>query len=193
MNTEAGNPDPEHPSPIHAGWNTSEFFERATAEDVAHCLASGADVQARDKYGYSPLHFAARCGSLDVVAAVLAAGADPKAPAEDGRSPLHCCGALGLPGDSRGATRRWRRPGSMRQAQTHTIVLGGTSRLLFCGCGADRRRRRSKSVCRRRKNAPACCGALGLPGGSCGAARRWRQCECKGRERQNTPAHGSGS
>ena len=51
MNTEAGNPDPEHPGPIHANWNTSEFFERATAEDVKHHLASGADVQARDKYG----------------------------------------------------------------------------------------------------------------------------------------------
>ena len=82
MNTEAGNPDPEHPGPIHADWNTSEFFERATAEDVAHCLESGADVQARDKYGYSPLHFAARRSSLEVVAALIAAGADPKACAE---------------------------------------------------------------------------------------------------------------
>ena len=75
MNTEAGNPDSEHPGPIHAGWNTSEFFENATAEDVAHCLGSGADVQARDKYGCSPLHFAARLGSPDAITALIAARA----------------------------------------------------------------------------------------------------------------------
>ena len=89
MNTEAGNPDPEHPGPIHAGWNTSEFFERATAEDVAHCLASGADVEARDKYGFSPLHFAACRGSPDAIAALLAAGADTNARDESGKTPLH--------------------------------------------------------------------------------------------------------
>ena len=27
MNTKAKNPDSEHPDPIHADWNTSEFFK----------------------------------------------------------------------------------------------------------------------------------------------------------------------
>lgn len=40
-------------------WNTTEFFDQATAADVARCLSQGADPNARNKHGSNPLHMAA--------------------------------------------------------------------------------------------------------------------------------------
>lgn len=39
--------------------NTAEFFETATVEQVAACLAAGTDVAARGEHDRTPLHFRA--------------------------------------------------------------------------------------------------------------------------------------
>ncbi|MBC6402645.1 MAG: ankyrin repeat domain-containing protein [Hyphomonadaceae bacterium] len=60
-------------------WNSREFFESATATDVKRCLAAGADIESRDKWKATPLHNAARWGSVGTVRALIDAGADVNA------------------------------------------------------------------------------------------------------------------
>ena len=72
-------------------WNTEEFFETATADAVAACLAAGADVSAHTDDGHTPLHMAANVNEDPaVVRALLEAGADMEAQAaDDGHTPVH--------------------------------------------------------------------------------------------------------
>ena len=71
-------------------WNTRKFFECAGAADVARCLKAGAKVNARDKFGSTPLHLAARWSkSPAVVAALLKAVAQVNARTKTGVTPLH--------------------------------------------------------------------------------------------------------
>ena len=72
-----------------AAWNSSDFFETASAGDVRACLQAGADLEARGEYGSTPLHRAAIGGHVDAITALLEAGADPKARTEGGSTPLH--------------------------------------------------------------------------------------------------------
>ena len=64
--------------PSCGDWNTRVFFQRATAADVSRCLEAGADLEAREANGWTPLH---------VAAALLDAGADPAARDAEGRIP----------------------------------------------------------------------------------------------------------
>ena len=41
--------EPASPTVNCDGWNTQEFLEKTTAEDVTTCLAAVADVNAQDK------------------------------------------------------------------------------------------------------------------------------------------------
>ena len=70
-------------------WNSREFFETATVEEVAACLDVGADVAARDDDGRAPLHWAAfNSENPAAVQALLAAGGNVAAP--DGHGvPFH--------------------------------------------------------------------------------------------------------
>ncbi len=73
-----------------ATWNTVEFFEVATPADVSRCLVAGADLEARDEDGWTPLlHSAAAFGSSKTVQALVEAGADVEARDEVGQTPLH--------------------------------------------------------------------------------------------------------
>ena len=68
-------------------WNS---FRVAGVEHVAACLASGADIKARDGNGETPLHWAAESNKNPaVITALLAAGADIEARGARGRTPLH--------------------------------------------------------------------------------------------------------
>ena len=75
-------------------WNTHEFFDYAKVSDVTRCLQAGANPNARNKSGFTPLHWAAstgwyRHGSAETVTALLKAGANPNARNGGGATPLH--------------------------------------------------------------------------------------------------------
>lgn len=78
-----------------SNWNTREYFEVATAQDVRACLNAGADLEARDEYGETPLHRAAWLGTTDTVNALIDGGADIEARTEYGETPLHQAAWLG--------------------------------------------------------------------------------------------------
>ena len=72
------------------GWNTSWFFQRAGAADISRCLNTGADPNARDEDGLTPLHYAATESETPaIVTALVRAGSNPNARDEKGRTPLH--------------------------------------------------------------------------------------------------------
>ena len=77
-------------------WNRPSFFEKASSDDVGRCLSQGADPNARDKYGVTPLHRAAwKSETPAVVNALLDAGADLSARDKKyGATPLHRAAAF---------------------------------------------------------------------------------------------------
>ena len=71
-------------------WNSRGYSQAATAEKVADCLRSGAELEARNKYGRTPLHHAVWFNAdAAVAAALLEAGAVLEARDKYGRTPLH--------------------------------------------------------------------------------------------------------
>ena len=71
-------------------WPTPAFFRAATAATVQDCLGTGADPNARDVFGLTPLHRAAEISKTpETVTALINAGADLNARAEFGLTPLH--------------------------------------------------------------------------------------------------------
>ncbi len=60
-----------------------------TPAAVRALLAAGADADARDVDGATPLLYAAHVGNVEIVRALLAAGADPNATNRYGVAPLH--------------------------------------------------------------------------------------------------------
>ena len=75
-------------------WTTdrpaSDFWRAATVTDIAGCIEAGAKVEARDKYGMTPLHMAAlQNKNPAVVAALIEAGTKVNARGPGGYAPLH--------------------------------------------------------------------------------------------------------
>ena len=71
-------------------WDKMVLSDRYEDEDIFRCLRVGADPNARDNDGWTPLHFAAHfTASPAVIVALLGAGADPNARNDDGWTPLH--------------------------------------------------------------------------------------------------------
>ena len=78
------------------GWNTHGFFAILTADDVRQCVDTGAELDARDVLGNTPLHMAVGEGaSPDVVQVLLDAGADPNARNDYDVTPLHVAPGTG--------------------------------------------------------------------------------------------------
>ncbi len=73
-----------------AKWNTSTFFRIANKEDVSRCLKGGANINARNKHGKTPLHQAAYHNKTPaVIIALLKAGARINVRDARGQTPLH--------------------------------------------------------------------------------------------------------
>ena len=85
-----GEKTPLHAQADCADWNTEAFDEVATVSDVTRCLEAGADPNARDEWGMTPLYRAAGFGgNAEVIEALAAAGANLEARDESGQTPLH--------------------------------------------------------------------------------------------------------
>ena len=72
-------------------WNTGEFFKTATAAEVTGCLQAGADPNARDEHGSTPLHWAVY-NDLDVVTALLKGRNRPERTGRKRRNTFASCG-----------------------------------------------------------------------------------------------------
>lgn len=56
---------------------------------IAYLIQLGVDVNAKDRIGWTPLHYAARGHRLEIVRLLLAAGAEVNAGDDKGITPLH--------------------------------------------------------------------------------------------------------
>ncbi len=74
---------PNAPDGACAGWNTPAFFQRVDAEEVQTCIAADMGLRVRDGNGWTPLHVAARYGTVGAVKALLDAKADINAESND--------------------------------------------------------------------------------------------------------------
>lgn len=111
-------------------------------ERIKVLLKAGADVNARDKYGKTPLYLAMAGGRTPAVVEVLLdAGADPDSRDEKGRTPLHYAGPGKTPGVvaalvRAGADPNARTAGGMTPLHTaalHTRTPGVLEALLDAG------------------------------------------------------------
>lgn len=76
------------------GWGSSHFHWVANAERVRDCIEAGADLNAVDEDGATPLHHAAhRTDDSTVIAVMAAAGANLSARDPADRTPLHLAAA----------------------------------------------------------------------------------------------------
>ena len=70
-------------------WNTGRFFQRANVANISRCLKTK-KPNARNKEGWTPLHYSARYSkSAAVVALVIKAGTKMNVRDSSGRTPLH--------------------------------------------------------------------------------------------------------
>ena len=58
-------------------------------------FAGGADVDARQRHGYTPLHAAAQNGDVELLELLLSAGANPSVAKDDGETPAQTAEAAG--------------------------------------------------------------------------------------------------
>ena len=80
------------------GWDTEEYFNTATLEQVTACLDTEVDLEARNYSGITPLHRAVKnTENLDVIKALLNAGADKEARDHNKMTPLHWATAYNNP------------------------------------------------------------------------------------------------
>lgn len=62
-------------------------FDYITADEARKLIAAGADVNAQAKYGWTPLHLAARSGRIETARILIASGADASIRNNEGKTP----------------------------------------------------------------------------------------------------------
>ena len=75
--------------PLHYAADANRWNPTAQAETIAYLLSIGAEPDAVDRDGVTPLHRAVRTRSLPAVQALLDGGANPRQPNKTGSTPLH--------------------------------------------------------------------------------------------------------
>jgi ankyrin repeat protein len=75
--------------PLHYAADTNRWDPAAQAETIEYLISVGADPNALDRSGVSPLHRAVRTRSAAAVRALLDGGADSRRPNHAGSTPLH--------------------------------------------------------------------------------------------------------
>src|SRR4030095_17034711 len=77
------------PEPLHYAADANRWNPAAQAQTIGYLVSIGADPNAVDIGGVTPLHRAARTRSLPAVRALLDGGANPRQPNKSGSTPLH--------------------------------------------------------------------------------------------------------
>jgi ankyrin repeat protein len=75
--------------PLHYAADANHWNPTAQAETISYLTSVGADPNAVDNSGVSPLHRAVRTRSLPAVRALIDAGANPRLRNKRGSTPLH--------------------------------------------------------------------------------------------------------
>jgi ankyrin repeat protein len=75
--------------PLHYAADSNRWEAQAQADMIEYLTSIGADPNAVDNAGVSPLHRAVRTRSLSAVRALLDGGANPRQPNKAGSTPLH--------------------------------------------------------------------------------------------------------
>src|SRR3954462_5555718 len=75
--------------PPHYAADANRWDPAAQAETIEYLISVGADPNALDRSGVSPLHRAVRTRSLAAVRALVDGGADSRRPNKTGSTPLH--------------------------------------------------------------------------------------------------------
>jgi hypothetical protein len=100
--------------PLHYAADANHWDPTAQAETIAYLLSVGADPNALDRSGVTPLLRAVRTRSLPAVRTLLDSGANPKTPNKAGSTPLH----LAVQTTGRGGS------GSQHARQQQTGIIG---------------------------------------------------------------------
>jgi ankyrin repeat protein len=74
---------------LHYAADANRWHPTAQAETIDYLISVGADPNAVDRGGATPLHRAVRTRSLPAVRALLEGGANPRQPNKAGSTPLH--------------------------------------------------------------------------------------------------------
>ena len=75
--------------PLHYAADANHWNPTAQSDTIEYLVSIGADPNAVDKSGVTPLHRAERTRSMPAVQALLDGGANPKEPNKAGSTPLH--------------------------------------------------------------------------------------------------------
>jgi ankyrin repeat protein len=119
--------------PLHYAADANHWDPLAQAETIEFLISAGADPDAVDRSGVTPLHRAVRTRSLAAVRALVDGGADPRRPNKAGSTPLHL--AVQTSGRSGSGSER------AREQQAGIVRF-----LLERGARADDRDGRSRTV-----------------------------------------------
>ena len=128
-------------------WTALHFVVSGSPEKTAKLLLAGADPNAQDKYGWTPMHRAATSRSEHAstgIALLIAAGADPNLTSRSGKTPLDYAYELDKPHKPMPTIRTLRAVGGVtkkRKRKTKSglgaLAAGVTGAVIATGAGLN--------------------------------------------------------